>query len=228
MTAITVETIVERTKVVLQETGSEGVRWKNAEFVEWLNEFYQQISSLRPDATSLTVSHPLVEGTRQNIPAGGLRLLDVIRNVAAESNKGVILPMDREILDSQYRGWHNESPSINIEGYIFNDVNPRNFYVYPPASSNAEIELTYSSVPELHVGDYEAVKGEGIKIPESYAPDIVDWILYRSFSKDADNASNLNRANLHLSTLMQKYGIKIRVAAAVSPNNNSANGGMLA
>ena len=227
MAVTTVGTVIRNAKLVLQEVTAAGTRWTNEELIGWLNESYQAIVQIKPDASSINASVSLVQGTRQEIPQDGLRLIDVVRNTATASDKLGILVTTRRALDTTRRGWHADEQSVNIEQYVFDDQDPTRFYVYPPAAAGAEIELIYSSTPTPHNQDQglEALRNEPLRLNDSYAPVITDYILYRAYSKDAEHAANLNRAQMHMQSYMSALGQKVEIDRYNSPNapDNSSN-----
>jgi len=227
MAVTTVGTVIRNAKLVLQEVTAAGTRWTNEELIGWLNESYQAIVQIKPDASSINAPVSLVQGTRQEIPQDGLRLIDVVRNTATASDKLGILVTTRRALDTTRRGWHADEQSVNIEQYVFDDQDPTRFYVYPPAAAGAEIELIYSSTPTPHNQDQglEALRNEPLRLNDSYAPVITDYILYRAYSKDAEHAANLNRAQMHMQSYMSALGQKVEIDRYNSPNapDNSSN-----
>lgn len=227
MAVTTVGTVINNAKLVLQEVTAAGTRWTNEELIGWLNESYQAIVQIKPDASSINATMQLVEGTRQEIPQDGLRLIDVVRNTAATSDKLGILVTTRRALDTTRRGWHADETSVNIEQYVFDDQDPTRFYVYPPAAADAEVEVIYSSTPTPHDVSLglTGLQNESIRLNDSYAPVITDYILYRAYSKDAEHAANLNRAQMHMQSYMGALGQKVEVDRYSSPNtpDNSSN-----
>lgn len=215
---VTVGSTIGRAKVTLLENGAEGLRWTNDELLLWHNESYQSITGLRPDASSVTAPIELSAGTKQIIPAGGIRLLDVVRNTAGASDKTAIRRKDRKELDDIMPGWHGATPAVSIEHFVFDEMEPRSFYVYPPAAAGAEIELIYSAAPAPHNSSYDAAKDDPIELDDTFAPAIVDYILFRAFSKDADNPMAVQRASMHFQAFTTQLGISSSVATAVSPN----------
>lgn len=227
MAVTTVGTVIRNAKLVLQEVTAAGTRWTNEELIGWLNEAYQAIVQIKPDASAINTSVELVEGTRQEIPSDGMRLIDVVRNTAVASQKMGIMVTTRRSLDTTRRSWHGDDPSVDVEQYMFDDQDPTRFYVYPPAATGAEVELIYSSTPSPHdvALGLTGLEAETIRLNDSYAPVITDYILYRAYSKDAEHAANLNRAQMHMQAYMGSLGQKVEVARAISPNapDNSAN-----
>lgn len=220
MAVTTVGTIINNAKLVLQEVTAAGTRWTNEELIGWLNEGYQAVVQIKPDASSINASLNLETGTRQQIPSDGLRLINVVRNTAPASDKLGILVTTRRALDTTRRSWHADDKSVNIEQFVFDEQDPTHFYVYPPADSGAEVEIIYSSVPEPHdiTLGLDSLKADKIKLNDSYAPVLTDYILYRAYSKDAEHAANLNRAQMHMQAYMGALGQKVEVSRMISPN----------
>lgn len=215
----TVGQVVQRVKTVLQETTDEGVRWKNAELVDWLNDSYQSIASFRPDLASRNVVVTLEEGALQQIPSDGERFLDGFSNMAESSDYSVITMTDKKLLDGAVRGWAGMEPDINIQHVMFDELDPKRFWVYPPAADGAEIRILYSAKAPTHDTDLSRSGDDEYQLPEGHLAASVEWMLYRAFSKDADNTSNLNRASVAYQSFMNLLGQKAKVDVSVSPNN---------
>lgn len=219
MSVTTVGTVINDAKLILQEVTEAGTRWKNEELIGWHNEAYQAITLLKPDASSVNADLTLAVGTKQTIPSGGLRLLDVVRNTASLSKGYGVLVATRRSIDQTRRGWHNDQQSYDIEQYMFDDLDPTHFYVYPPARSGAKLEIIYSTVPLPHVGALSTIEGDEIRLADSYKPMIVDYILYRAYSKDAGHAANLNRAQMHYQAFLSSLTGKAQSDLVNSPNS---------
>lgn len=216
--AVTVSAIVSNAKRVLQETGADGTRWTNDELAGWLNEFYQAAVGLKPDVSTVNEELVLAAGTKQSIPDTGLRLLDVIRNTVGAMT-GVSVAT-RQSLDTVRRGWHSDPATTRIEHYVFDDLDPMTFYVYPPAEAGAAVEILYSTVPAPHdlSTTFAVYSLEAFKLNDAHAPAATDYILYRAFSKDAETPQNLNRARMHYQNYAQQLTGKRQADQAYSPN----------
>lgn len=222
MATIKVIEIIKRVEDVLQDSN---VRWPRVELQNWLNESYLQIALLRPDASSKTGTLTCVAGSRQTITSGfstALRLLDVVRNLASSSNKKVVRLIDRSVLDDQRPAWHNDTASVNIQNYTFDVRQPKEFFVFPPATTSAQLEVVYADLPGTHSlseANLHPTTGsaEVIKVDDTYLSVITDWILYRAFSKDAEFAANAARAGAHYQTFMSSIGNKTQSDVGSSP-----------
>ncbi|MDP4546487.1 DUF6682 family protein [Marinobacter sp. MDS2] len=223
--AVTVAVLMDRAKRILQEIGAEGIRWTNAELGDWLNEFYVAAVAMKPSVSTVNEELQLVAGTKQSIPAGGERLLDVIRNTVG-AMPPVFVATRRE-LDTVRRTWHSDEATTAIERFVFDELDPRHFYVYPPAAAGAAIEILYAKVPDAHdtAQDYSVFGQESFRLSDAYVPAAVDYLLYRAFSKDAQTGTNLNRAQLHLNQYLSQLTGKAQADQMASPNSpdTSAN-----
>lgn len=228
---IAASSIIRRAVETLQDSTS--VRWPVAELVRYLNDGQREIVLYRPDAMVTNATVTCVAGTKQSLPALGSKLIEVVRNSAATSSKKSIRMINREILDAQTPGWHNISGSIDILHFMYDPRDPRVFYVYPPATTSAQIDIVYSSYPtditEPADGSlYSAVSGN-ISVPDIYGNVLGDYILYRAYTKDSEYAGNAGRAQAHYTAFANALGIEIKGTTGVAPNpSGNPNRGMVA
>ena len=226
MATVKVIDIIRRVEDVLQDTN---IRWPRLELQNWINESYLAITLLRPDANAKAATFTCTSGTRQVLTAqfpSALRLLDVTRNVAATSNKKVIRLVSRAVLDDQRPGWHAETGTASIQHYTFDPRQPKEFFVYPPATTAAEVEVVYAASPEAHSLteselDPDTGSTEVIKLDDIYMSPIIDWVLYRAYSKDAEYGANEQRAVSSYNAFNSAIGAKSQTDSAVSPHNDS-------
>jgi hypothetical protein len=218
--SVTVQSVIDRAQTVLQDTT--GVRWPVVgELVLWINDAQREIALLKPDASATNETIALVDGTKQDIPTGGNRLLKVIRNMSAVSNgtgKRSVRLVDIEVLNGQTPDWHDPSVSGDaahtniVKHYVYEEQNPRNFYVYPGVSGNAYLEIVYSSNPT-------AVSQSGnLAIPDIFANAVLNYVLYMAYMKDAEYAGNQQRASSHFQLFTASVTGKGQIDAVNNPN----------
>ncbi len=204
--------VIARASRILADTTN--VRWTPAELVDYCKDAVRQIVLVRPDAYSITRWMTLRPGdtrqivgmiaARDNIDFGQalfqptLRLLRVVRNGAT----GAFFPVreaSRVALDSEVPNWHVpvQNPSgFRVQHYTFDNIAPYVFYVYPcpPTNlANHQVEIVHSALPDLS----DSSMSLNLGLPHQYINPLVDWVLYRAFSKDSEYAGNQNRANHH-------------------------------
>jgi hypothetical protein len=217
--------ITSRVRILLNDI--DATRWLDTELFKWINDSQKLVAMMRPDASVATFVMPLIAGTRQSIPTGGFRLLDVVRNVVTvtgttAANQVVTVPgrsvriVDREVLDTQDPMWHTATGSAEIKHFIYDNRSPTLFYVYPPATTAAKLEVVYSVAPTD-----VAAAGDTLSISDIYLDVILNYVMYRAYSKDAEYASNAALANSYLSIVNTMLGIKTQKDVAYSPDLNS-------
>jgi hypothetical protein len=228
--ALTAQSIIRRAVETLQDTTS--VRWPVNELVRYLNDGQREVVLYRPDSMVTNSTITCVTGSKQSLPANGAKLIEVIRNAASTSDKKAVRMINREILDSQTPGWHNIAGSVNILHFMYDPRDPKVFYVYPPATTLAQLDIVYAAYPTdiTEPADgalYTAVSGN-ISLPDIYGNVLLDYILYRAYTKDSTYAGNAQRAQSHYAAFANALGIEIRATVAVAPNPvDNPNRGMV-
>jgi hypothetical protein len=228
---IAASAIIRRVVETLQDPTS--VRWPVAELVRYLNDGQREIVLYRPDAMVTNTTITCVAGTKQSLPVLGSKLIEVIRNAASTSAKKSIRMINREILDAQTPGWHNLTGTVDILHFMYDPRDPRVFYVYPPATAAAQVDIVYSSYPSdiTEPADgalFSAVTGN-ISVPAIYGNVLGDYILYRAYTKDSEYAGNAGRAQAHYTAFANALGIEIKGTTGVAPNpSGNPNRGMVA
>lgn len=224
--ALTAQSIIQRAVQVLQDTTS--VRWPTDELVRWLNDGQREIVLYRPDANTTTATGTLAAGTRQNLVGmtgitNPAKLIDIMRNMAASSAKKAVRLIDREIMDAQTPGWHSITSTVDVVHFMFDPRDPRAFYVYPPATSLAQLEITFSAYPtdiSAPTGtDYTGVAGN-ISVLDIYGNALLDYILYRCYMKDSEYAGNAGRATAHYGAFANSMGIEFKATVMNAPALN--------
>ena len=215
MGTITGTNIVNRARKILQDTTTGGTRWLDAELLDWINDAQREVVLLKPNAYSTVEDLTLIAGTRQSLPASGLLLLSLVRNTSGRAVRRV----DRNILDSENPVWHSSTASATVEHYVFDEDSPTTFWVFPPQPNSGfgVVELIMSTAP-ADLGSLGAV----ITLNDIYANVILDYLLYRAYSKDTDYAGNGQRAANHYQAFNNSLGVRSQIDFTSSPNANKS------
>lgn len=218
--AVTVQSVIDRVQTVLQDTT--GIRWKvTDELVLWINDAQREIALLKPDATATNETVTLATGTKQTIPTAGNRLLKVVRNMSAASGgtgKRSIRIVSNEMLDSQTPDWHDpavtgDAKHTNIvKHYVYEEQNPRNYYVYPGVAGNAYVEIVYSANPST------VTLSGNLSIPDIFANAVMNYVLYMAYMKEAEYVGNSQRAANHYQLFVVSVTGKAQIDTATTPN----------
>lgn len=218
--AIAAKDLLLKAATIIQDTTS--TRWPASELVGWLNSAQREVMIYRPDANPKFIALTLVAGTRQTLPADGVKLLDVMRN----TNGAAIRQVKREILDAQNPSWHTMAAGPIVH-FMFDEREPRAFYVYRPAAVNAQVDALYSAYPvQVAVpaaGQTIADVTGDIGLPDIFEGALTDYVLYRAYSKDAQYAGNGQRAAAHYQQFANALGIEVKATAQFSPTPGNAS-----
>lgn len=215
MATTKVVTVLRNAQTILLD--KTGTRWPFSELLAWYNAAQLAIVNHRPDALSKNTSFSCVVGTLQSLPAEALRLLDVPRNESG--NKKPIRLIPREILDDQNPDWHNESsPKTQVDHFVYDERNPKNFWLFPCPAANAQVRIVYSLAPvEVVIANYDT-DVQVMSLDDVYLNPLMDFVLFRAYSKDAAYAGNADRASLHYQSFNTALGVKTQVDQYMSPS----------
>lgn len=217
MATTKVTDIINRASIILQDTSN--VRYPQAELLKFFNDGQREVVLHRPDAKTVNESFRCAAASQQSLPATGLRLIDIVQNV----NGRAITQIDRKILDETLPNWHNQAADATkkIEHFVYDSADPKNFYVYPRATTAMYIQLVYSTAPsDIAISNFSN-DNTVISVDDVYANCLLDFMLYRSYQKDSEYAGNSERSMMHYSAFANALGIKTRADSAVDPIPNN-------
>jgi hypothetical protein len=218
--ALTPSDILTRAADIIQDQTN--VRWPQDELLRYLNDARREIAVVRPDLYAATSTVTLVAGTKQALPTDGIRLIDVIRNMPSGAAGAAIRIVEREILDAQKPSWHTEASSTTIKHFMYDERNPRVYYLYPPATVSHQIEITYGQTPtDIAIGNISSTQ---LTQEDVYTGAMVDYVCYRAFSKDSEYAGNAGRAQAHYGQFINSLGLGNKVSLGTSPNTANVGG----
>jgi hypothetical protein len=201
-------------------------RWPWTELRYYLNQGQRVISSARIDACSETRLVFLSSGVKQTIPTDAWWLLSVIRNApiavveGAQQPSGIRLCELENIADSA-PDWANDTPSTTVKNYAYDERTPSIYYVWPPVSpgeyysgaANTRVEIAVAVNPTA-----TTTTSSPIAIGQQYEAMLMDYILWRAFSKDAGLPNGMARAQMHGQAFQAAMAMANQTALHGSPN----------
>lgn len=231
--ALIARDVISRVRNILQDAGS--VHWTLQELRDALNDGLLEICLLKPSACADAVVMELEQGTLQRLDDGQSQLMRVTRNitsaVGAEPRVSgpVITPIERQILDQQIPGWHDatQMPFSPVVRHVMTDeFNPRVFYVYPGNDGTGRIEAIVATepTPVSEPGDPNDITAytDEVDISPVYQSVLIDYMLYRAFSKDMQMANAANRAVAHYQNFTNALGVRRQIEAVANPDTTGA------
>lgn len=213
---IPVQDIIDRVTDILldKERGDDAARWSDDELIRWINDSRTAILVRRPQSCSKIAAVPMAAGSKQDLPADGVQLMDVIRNLGTDgATPGrSIRRTDRQAMDDVDPYWHRATPSNEISQFTYDERTPRTFYVYPPAKAGTQLELSYAAIPP-------AVSSltDTLEIGPENLEAVANFVLYRSKSKDSEYA-NAAEAGAFYAAFQEALGVQNQSQQATTPN----------
>jgi hypothetical protein len=247
MTAtITVREALWRVGTVLQDLAPQFTRHPEAEQVNWLNDAQLAIFKFMPSAGARRDVIKLKPGTRQSIeaiaaadckpgdgstptaPILGMQLLDIVRNMGADGltpGKSIRV-VQREILDSQTRNWH-QITGPSVDQFTYDPATPRYFYVTPGVVGNVWVEAAYTAqparitapvTPGTEIYRYEGANATLLSVADEFIDDVVNYVVARAYMKNAQFAGDGGKANTFVSLFTGSINAKVAALTGHSPN----------
>lgn len=197
MGTVTAKAIIDKAATQLIDIA--GVRWTRAELLGWLNDGLRQIVVIQPNASNTVTAVKLVSGTRQTLPSDGWLLMGVNRNMGTTGTTPgrAVRLISRELLDGFNPNWHTDTASTTVQNYLYDIQDQTAFWVYPPSPGTNYIEINYSKQPVDLTSETQV-----IPIFDVYQQSLLDYMLYRACSKDAEYAPGLQLAQGYLQTFI--------------------------
>lgn len=190
--------------------------WSLADMVGYYNSAIAAIANYRPDIFAETIPLSCAAGTRQDIPAGAVKFIEVERNTGGRK----IRYIERGQLDDQDPDWMASIGSSAAEAYCYQVTNPRAFWLYPGVTAGTSVDLVLSVLPE-QATEASVTAGEATPIDATWHTPLMDWIIYRAYMRDADDVVNSNRGQMHLQSFAQYLGVTIETDQAIASTRST-------
>lgn len=176
------------------------VTFTEALLLSALNQALALLVLVRPDVTATFQTLACAEGTRQELPMDGLRLLKVVRNVKNDGKPGrAVRLVNQHDLDSIDPDWHSGTPKETIKEYMFDERSPTSFYIYPPAVAGTKLDIEYSKQPNEIISVEETLPVSNI-----YRQPLQEFILYKLLSGEGGQGQGMQHFNTALSLIGAK------------------------
>ena len=224
----TVQSIIDRITHITKDP--DHVRWTLPEIALWLNNAKDQIASMHPRSSAEYVVLTLGAGHRQDLrlidpSKRWIRLFEILANME-EHEDGPDTPtgtttrmISRQALDWAFNSWRrSRSLSTSVREYALDERSPFTFDVVPAVQAGTKVYALASIYPPpcmILNGDGTALASANEKFPLADGYDIpaVDYVLFRLFSKDANDPANAQRAATHLQAFQLAMGVEVMDAA---------------
>ncbi len=186
--------------------------WSRASLVGYMNEALFASSAVKPDVYTVRANVPLEEGTLQELPTGGIALIDIPRNSLQSGGDGrVVTQVDAEMLAEANRFWPAATTQSQVEHYTADPRDPRRFQVFPPNDGTGLVEMLYAAVPSV-----TGSSGEAFPLADIYQPAVTAYMEAKAHAKNTrrQDLAKVGAALQRWGTLM---GLNAKALAAIAP-----------
>lgn len=175
------------------------IRYEDSTLLDYFNDSLRAMITVRADVGASVETLTCGPGSEQQLPDGAIRLLDITR----VKDGRAITPVPKEVLDSYDPMWHERTGTP--QRYCYDEQTPKVFWLCPAPRAIMEIEAKVSRIPaKVTLDGMDAA----VPVDELYVNAIMEWILFRAFSEDAEGGANLQIAAQHLQIFNDQMGIK--------------------
>ena len=188
-------------RAILQLNDPRNARWSVSELLEYLNEGVAALVRKVPAAHAVVDTVQLVAGTKQTLPATAIALIRVLRAVGVNGAAGrAVSYFDLNTMNAANPGWHTATAGA-VRQYSYDPAVPRTFWVYPPQPTPAEkADVEYGVIPPV------LLPNAILPIGAEYHGLLVDYMLFRAYSKDSEYAGEDGRAAYHYKAFLEGTG----------------------
>ena len=169
-------------------------RWSQDELLKYMNMGIQTFILKRPDLTK-KIETVATSSNTLDLPADGYEFISVNH---VDSHATQYADINR--LNQLYPTWRTQTGAPVI--WTKNDFDNKTIYLYPAPSVEVSVEYVYSA--NLTASS----TADDFPIPDIYKSIIFDYMVYRAYDKDGENASEAQKAQNHLLSFATAIGDK--------------------
>lgn len=189
------------TRTTLDDASTTDQLWTDVELNEYINDAENQsckIADLLIDSTTVSIcTITLVSGTA--IYSISPLILKIPRAFITGATRPLIQTTKR-ILDLTYPSW--ASASGDERSFFIGDTNKITIYKKPDGAGT--LTLTVSRLPLTAMSADSGTP----EIDAQYHDGMVDWVLYRAYSKQDSKTLDPEKAEIHKNAFNERFGIK--------------------
>lgn len=223
----TVQNVIDEVRYAIHDETVASYRWTDAELIKYVNAASRQIVSLVPEA-NITQSIIAFTNTiaKQALPTGGIKFIKVLNNVSESDGttvEGAVRLVEKDALDSYDPDWEHDTSIKTLAGsenffehYCHDPRDKKSFYVYPPASAQAEALVQYSAVPTA-----VTIVSNTIPLDDEYLEAYSTYVTYRALTKEARETLPSTFRQELWNNFLGALGQKLQADQRVSPEQNA-------
>lgn len=226
MGSLVIGTIIDRARRTLLElkvgeASASDVRWdRTRELLPLANAAQKAICIHKPSAYVKNTSLSLASGAKQSVPSDGTAVADVQHNLGSDGSTvgRAITIVDRATLTAIDPTWMTATGSA-VEHYVYDQRDPKVFFVYPRPSGAWYVSLAYPAIPaDIASG---AIDSGAISVDDVYDTAIHDFIVGYALLKNS-KSGDTGKSAFYLDRFERMTGIAIQRQQAFQPLDQPA------
>lgn len=156
--------------------------WTDTELLQYVSEGQQNIPRYKQDAYVVNGAVRLRAGTKQRLPADGLRLISITRNLGTDGRTPgrAVVVADLVTINREDPDWHQQPAAATVIELYYDPMDPKHFYVSPPQPTAGQgyVEMVYAAVPPALT-----TLDTPLAIDDIYRSSLVDYGCARALQK---------------------------------------------
>lgn len=195
-------------KKALDENNSD---FTKAELIGLYNLALRLIVSLVPRAYTITTSLALAAGAQQAIPADGLTLVDVPRNMGTDglTPGSAIREASLDAMGKLYPEWNTVTATAAIKNFMRIPGMDASFFCFPQSDGTGKVQIVYAATPPSTTYDAGGLwEDDKIPLSDEFVPAIPDAMLFNAYDDDTDIPGNTPLSQMYYNRVLQILGIK--------------------
>lgn len=175
--------------------------WTKDVLLSYYHEALLVVLDKRPESNPVNVEFECSAGVKQTLPEHALKLLEVTCN----QNGKAIKFEQKSTLDDNYPEWYAGNTAAQADVFSYDPRNPRYFYLFPGVVAGTKIEMIYAGLPvAITVADVDNASNPAMfPLEPIFVAPVMDYILYRAYTRDSEMVANANRASSHYAAFNQ-------------------------
>ncbi len=219
--------LVDEVATILNDMqiGYEHTRWPVPELLGYLSEAINAVVQAKPSLFSTVVQLSLAPGSTQRLPDEYSKLIDIHFNINSDGSEGPNVLPGVYALQQAFQKPNCPSDAL-VEVYSAYPGSDRFYWVDPPIPRGmtyipmVEALVMLAPTPITSANQPVLFPGGSTQL---YQGALVDWMLYRCFSKDMESATSAQNAQEHFKAFQTYLGMSaVTSPAAKKSSGNSA------
>ena len=207
---IDLQGLINRLSELLTDEGLDF--WTKAYQAKSINEACRAIIKLKPEALYKRVAFECDALTAlQQLPSDAFKLLDV-EGVCDDDGNVLCAIKSNSVaeLNRQEPAWRASTQTDKIEFFLYEDLKPRQFWIYPRAQADLKVSLVYSYFP-VAVGKDDT---ELDMLPE-YESDSINYCVWRAWMREGTEQKIMSARQV----FHEELGLAVKVDDATHPQD---------